>query len=84
MSNEQENQPSSRSRLARLSGMGIQMAGTIFIFAMIGRWLDGKYPSDKKWFTIGLVLFATVMSMYNILRQVNLMNQEDDDDGKKK
>lgn len=83
MSNEQKNQPSSRSRLARLSGMGIQMAGTIFIFAMLGRWLDEKYPSNKKWFTIGLVLFATVMSMYNILRQVNGMNKEEDDLKKK-
>ncbi|MDG1333587.1 MAG: AtpZ/AtpI family protein [Crocinitomicaceae bacterium] len=83
MSDEQKKQPSSRSRLARLSGMGIQMAGTIFIFALLGRWLDEKYPSNKKWWTIGLVLFATVMSMYNILRQVNKMNQEEDERKKK-
>jgi F0F1-type ATP synthase assembly protein I len=83
MSNEQKKQPSSRSRLARLSGMGMQMAGTIFIFAMLGRWLDEKYPSDKKWWTVGLVLFATVMSMYNILRQVNKMNQDEDELKKK-
>ena len=83
MSNEQKKQPSSRSRLARLSGMGVQMAGTIFVFAMLGRWLDEKYPSEKKWWTIGLVLFATVMSMYNILRQVNKMNQDEDDLKKK-
>jgi F0F1-type ATP synthase assembly protein I len=83
MSEEQKKQPSSRSRLARLSGMGIQMAGTIFVFALLGRWLDEKYPSDKKWWTIGLVLFATVMSMYNILRQVNKMNEQDDANKKK-
>ncbi|MFK7787709.1 MAG: AtpZ/AtpI family protein [Crocinitomicaceae bacterium] len=83
MSDEQKKQPASRSRLARLSGMGIQMAGTIFVFAMLGRWLDEKYPSNKKWWTISLVLFATVMSMYNILRQVNKMNQDEDDSKKK-
>jgi F0F1-type ATP synthase assembly protein I len=83
MSDEQKKKSSSFSRVARLSGIGMQMAGTIFIFAMIGKWLDEKYPSNKKWFTIGLVLFATVISMYNILRQVNKMNQEEDD-GKKK
>ncbi len=66
------------ARIARLSGMGMQLAGTIFIFAMLGRWLDDKYPSNKKWFTIGLVLFATVLSLYSILRQVNKMNDEDD------
>lgn len=83
MSDEQKKKSSSFSRVARLSGIGMQMAGTIFIFAMIGKWLDEKYPSNKKWFTIGLVLFATVISMYNILRRVNKMNQEEDD-GKKK
>ena len=83
MNEEQKKQPSSRSRLARLSGMGIQMAGTIFVFALLGRWLDEKYPSDKKWWTIGLVLFATVMSMYNILRQVNKMNEQEDASKKK-
>ena len=79
MSDEQKKQPSSFSRVARLSGIGMQMAGTIFIFAMLGRWLDDKYPSNKKWFPIGFVLFATVLSMYNILRQVNQMNKEEDD-----
>ncbi|MCJ8289636.1 MAG: AtpZ/AtpI family protein [Crocinitomicaceae bacterium] len=83
MSDEQKNKPSSFSRVARLSGIGMQMAGTIFVFAMIGKWLDGKYPSDKKWFTIGLVLLATVLSMYNILRQVNAMNKDEDDRKKK-
>ena len=51
MSDEQKKKPSSFSRVARLSGIGMQMAGTIFIFAMIGKWLDEKYPSNKKWFT---------------------------------
>lgn len=83
MSDDKKEEPSSFSRVARLSGIGMQIAGTILVFALIGRWLDGKYPSDKKWFTIGLVLFATVMSIYNVLRQVNKMNQEEDDRKKK-
>jgi F0F1-type ATP synthase assembly protein I len=83
MSDEQKKERSSFSRVARLSGMGMQMAGTIFIFAMLGKWLDEKYPSNKKWFTIGLVLFATFFSMYNILRQVNMMNKDEDDRKKK-
>lgn len=78
MSQEPKKEKSSLARVARLSGMGMQLAGSIFIFALLGRWLDDKYPSDKKWFTIGLVLFATVLSLYSILRQVNKMNEEDD------
>lgn len=83
MGEDQKKEKSSISRVARLSGMGMQMAGTIFIFALLGKWLDEKYPSNKKWFTIGLVLFATVLSMYNILRQVNYMNSQEDEQKKK-
>jgi F0F1-type ATP synthase assembly protein I len=78
MSDDKKKEPSSLSRVARLSGMGMQIAGTIFVFALLGKWLDDKYPSDKKWWTIGLVLFATVMSIYNVLRQVNRMNDQED------
>jgi len=84
MSEDKKKEPSSLSRVARLSGIGIQIAGTIFIFAMIGKWLDGKYPSEKNWWTIGLVLFATVMSIYSVLRQVNKMNDQEDELKKKK
>lgn len=83
MSDDQKKKPSSISRVARISGIGMQMAGTIFVFALIGKWLDDKYPSNKKWFTIGFVLFATVLSMYNILRQVNHMNDKEDEAKKK-
>lgn len=83
MSDGAKKDPSSFSRIARLSGIGMQVAATIFVFAMIGKWLDGKYPSNKKWFTIGLVLFATVMSIYSVLRQINYMNQQEDERKKK-
>jgi F0F1-type ATP synthase assembly protein I len=35
---------------------------------------------DKKWFTIGLTLLAVGLSLYNVLRQVNKMNEESDND----
>lgn len=67
-------------RFARLSGIGLQMGATIFLGAYLGKYLDEKYPSDKKWWTIGLTLFAVAISLYNILRQVNRINAEDDKD----
>lgn len=66
------------SKFARLSGIGIQMGATIFLGAYLGKFLDQKYPSDKKWFTIGLTLLSVVISLYNVLRQVNKMNDEQD------
>ena len=66
------------SKFARLSGVGLQMGATIFLGAYAGKLLDEKYPSNKKWFTIGLTLFAVGLSLYNVLRQVNKLNSEDE------
>ena len=63
-------------RYGRLSGIGLQMGATIFLGAYLGKYLDAKYPADKKWWTIGLTLFAVAISLYNVLRQVNRMNDE--------
>ena len=67
-----------RSNLARFSAISFQMGATIFLGAYAGKMLDEKYPSNKKWFTIGLTLFAVALSLYNVLRQVNKINSEDD------
>ena len=59
-------------------GIATQMGATIFLGAYFGKMLDEKYPSDKKWFTIGLTLFAVFLSMYNILRQLKRINEKED------
>jgi len=68
------------SRYLRLTGIGLQMGVTVFIGAYIGRWLDEEYPADKKWFTIGLTLFAVAISLYSMLKQVNRLNKEEEDE----
>lgn len=68
------------SRFLRLSGLGFQMGATIFLGAYLGKFLDEKYPMDKKWWTIGLTLTAVAISLYNVLRQLNRINAEDDKD----
>lgn len=76
MSPEKESKGS--SRFLRLSGVGFQMGVTIFLGAWFGKYLDGKYPMDKKWWTIGLTITAVAISLYNVLRQLNRINSEDD------
>jgi hypothetical protein len=51
------------------------MGVTIWLGAKLGKYLDEKYPSDKNWFTIGCVLFAVGISLYNLLQQVNRINK---------
>jgi F0F1-type ATP synthase assembly protein I len=65
------------NRYVRLSGIGIQMAATIFLGAFLGRYLDDKYLMEKKWWTIGLTIFAVAISLYNVLKQVNRLNDSE-------
>jgi len=52
------------------------MGATIFLGAYAGKWLDQKYPSEKNWFTIILTLLSVAIALFNVLRQVNKMNDE--------
>ena len=72
------NKPKQPKNFLKLTGIAAQMGVTIFAGAYFGKWLDEKYPSDKKWFTIGFTLFAVGISLFNVLRQVNRINNNDD------
>jgi len=74
-----EKKKNSLPKFARLSGIGIQMGVTIFLGAYFGKFLDEKFPSNKKWFTIAFTLLAVAFSLYNVLRQVNKINDEDEE-----
>ncbi|MDP4662771.1 MAG: AtpZ/AtpI family protein [Salibacteraceae bacterium] len=63
-----------RNKILELSGMGIQMGVTIFLGAYFGKWLDGEYPADKKWFTMIFTLLAVGASLYSVIKQVNKLN----------
>ena len=67
-----------RNRYLELMGIGAQMGVTIFLGAYLGKWLDEKYPMGKKWFTIALTLFAVAVSLYMVLKQVNKLNDDED------
>jgi F0F1-type ATP synthase assembly protein I len=67
------------NRFARLSGIGFQMGATIFLGAILGKYLDERYPSTKKWLTIGCTLLAVAIALYTVLRQVNQLNKEDEE-----
>lgn len=66
------------NRYLSLAGSGLQMGITIYIGAEIGKYLDIKYPQEKNYFTIGLTLLAVAISLFNLLKQVNRLNNFDD------
>jgi hypothetical protein len=67
------------NRFVALAGSGLQMGITIYIGAQIGKYLDSEYPQDKNWFTIGFTLFFVVIAMYNLLTQVNRINDSENE-----
>lgn len=61
---------------AKFSGYAIQMGATIFAGAYLGKWLDGQYPADKKWFTMLLTIASVSLSLFILLRQINKHNEQ--------
>ncbi|WP_317169716.1 AtpZ/AtpI family protein [Hanstruepera ponticola] len=57
--------------VAILSGIAIQMGVTIYLFALLGKWLDGEYNQGEKLYTIILTLLGVAISFYVVLKQVN-------------
>lgn len=62
-----------------LTGVAAQMGATIFLGAYLGKWLDEKYPSDKKWFTMGLTILSVFIALYLVIKQVNNLNEDNND-----
>ncbi|MFK7755510.1 MAG: AtpZ/AtpI family protein [Flavobacteriales bacterium] len=75
---KKENSKNKRfNRYLVLSSAGLQMGITIYLGAYLGKWLDEKYPSDKNWYTIICTLAAVVLALWQVLRQVNRLNDEE-------
>lgn len=61
------------------TGLAIQMGVLIYLGATLGKYLDGEYTDDKNWFTILLTLLAIVVSFYFLIKKVNQINEEEEE-----
>ena len=57
------------NKFLRFSGIGIQLGATIYVAAYLGKKLDAYFGFEKV-LTLSLVLFAFVISMYSMLKQL--------------
>jgi len=64
--------------IAIFTGIAAQMGVTIYLGAYFGKWLDIRYPSDKKWFTMIFTLLGVGISLYVVLKQLNKFNNAQD------
>ena len=74
--NNKENQKPAKQlkQIAALTGIAIQMGATIYLFVLLGKWLDGKFSADSKTFLIICTLFGVAISLYAVLQQIKKIN----------
>ena len=57
--------------VAVLSGIAIQMGVIIYLFVMLGKFLDAKFNNSDKLFVIIMTLLGVAISLYAVIKQVN-------------
>lgn len=62
------------------SGIAVQMGLTIYLGVLLGKWLDSKIASEKKYFTILFTLVSLLISIYSVVKQ---LKNFDDSESKK-
>ena len=69
-----------RSDYLRFSSLGFQMAITIGLGAWLGTFLDNKYQTEKPYYSIGIILIAIAIALYQVINEVMQMSKNDDVD----
>lgn len=65
-------------KFLRFSGIGFQLGASMYVASLLGEWLDTKFGLETKWFSLLFVVIALVAFIYNLVRQLNKLNNEDD------
>jgi F0F1-type ATP synthase assembly protein I len=61
--------PDSRSpNWLRFSSVGLELAGVLAAFTLVGYWIDRHYGTAP-WGVVGGVVFGLVGGLYNLIRQ---------------
>jgi F0F1-type ATP synthase assembly protein I len=69
--NQDQDPKKQLKNVAVLSGIAFQMGITIYLFVMLGKWLDSKFNDGDKLFIIITTLLGVGISLYVVLKQVN-------------
>ena len=66
-----EKQKNPLKHIAILSGIGIQMGVIIYLFVLLGKWLDSNYNEGEKLYIIIFTLLGVAASLYVVVKQLN-------------
>ncbi len=65
-----ESRRQSLNALARYSGMGFQIAASIIICLLLGKWLDAKFPMKFPVFTTALTILGVFLGVFFVIRDL--------------
>ncbi|WP_081988250.1 AtpZ/AtpI family protein [Psychroserpens jangbogonensis] len=57
--------------VAILSGIGIEMGVIIYLFVMLGKWLDLSYNDSGKLYVVICTLLGVGISLFVVVKQLN-------------
>ena len=67
------------NKFIRFSQMGLVMGVIIGGFTYLGSCLNGKYPTEKNWWTVGMALAGVVIAItYMIMDVIRISKKEDE------
>ena len=72
MSNNGDKKPGKQLKNAAiLTGIAVQMGVTIYLFVILGKWLDNKFNHGDRLYIIITTLLGVAISLYAVIKQVN-------------
>ena len=75
---EQTPKKKQRNKWLGLINIPIQMGVIVFLFSLLGNWLDKKYANPHTVFVKILTLIGVALSFYNLNRQLKEINKADE------
>mgnify|MGYP000663209544 CR=1 FL=1 len=74
MSNQKNSQKKQLKNGLILTGVAFQMGITIYLFVLLGMWLDATYINNDIGFIIVTTLAGVGVSLYLVVKQLNRIN----------
>lgn len=74
---DQNSKKNNYKKWLSLINIPIQMGITVYLSALAGKWLDNKFPNSHNIYTKSLTLVGLALAFYNIIKQVNKLNNNE-------
>lgn len=59
----------------KLIGVGIQMGATIYLFSLIGHWMDDYLDTESNIFKLIFIIIGFIGSLASLILQLNRINR---------